>query len=317
MRQALWVIGLCWLLAGCASTPLPGLEQELRRLERPVLLADLEQTAGDLGRGPEPDRARLALVPGLVGDPLPLEPGWLLTLEREERLWLCWLAAPRHTGEHSAGQAELLSAGQELKVLDLLPDRVLVLEHDSGPAGQRRLVACVPGRGREVLAEAPADRLRPGADGSRLLLAEERPAPHFRESAGSWHLEQQRPILRRGSGWELGKAEPAETPYRSLVRFVAAARDNRWRLARREVVLEKLLALPGGGFSRELAASLRLGTPALLEPNRPLLAPPQGEILRFGDVAGHSAWRVRIEPRQGRDGLEQWKLVRLETVEKP
>jgi hypothetical protein len=141
--------------------------------------------------------------------------------------------------------------------------------------------------------------------------------PHFREEPGSWHLERSRQILRQGSGWQLGKAVDAETPYRCLVRFVQAARAGRWGRARDEVVLERLLALPGGGYSRELAASLRLSAPALLDGDRPLKAPAQGEILRFEDLAGHAAWRVRFEERLGSGDQSLWKLVRLETVEKP
>lgn len=312
------LLGLLWL-AGCTTAPLPGLEQELRRLERPVLLADLEQTAGDLQGDERLDRARLELVPGSAAAPRPLADGWLLTLDREGQKWLCWLKLQQAASgsEPGVGSAELLAAGRELQVLDQAGDRVLVLEHEAGPPDVRRLVDARPGKGREILAEDSADRLRVSEEGHVLYQAEGQAPKHFVEGPGSWHLEQARRIQRQGSGWSLGKPQPAETPYRCLTRFVEAARAGNWSRAKREVVLERLLALPGGGFSRELAASLRLTAPALLEKNRPLQAPPQGPLLRFGDLAGHSAWRVQFEERRDSAGQAAWKLVRLQTVEKP
>ncbi|MCA9783062.1 MAG: hypothetical protein KC518_05725 [Candidatus Cloacimonetes bacterium] len=300
------------LFVGCARTPLPGIDQELRRLERPVLLADLEQTSRELLGEAVSDRARLALVPGMQGQALPHADGWLVTLEREDRLWFCWLGAGK-----TSGRAELLASGRQVRLLDFSDSRALVWEEDNSSPARNRLVEVRPGGGREILSEDLPDRLRLDSEGKQLLQASGESSAPFVEAEGSWHLEQTRPILRHGAGWSLGKAEDAETPYRSLCRFVAAARSGAWSKAKREVVLERLLALPGGGYSRELAASLRLSAPALLEKNRPLKAPSQGELRRFQDLAGHAAWRVELQVFQDSRGRSQWKLVRLQTVEKP
>ncbi len=298
MKHILLALGLVWL-GSCAPKPMPPLRESLAQRADPVELADLERTALDLS-GTSADRERLALLEGLQGEPLSHAGGWLLSLQRDGEQQQVWLAP--------GGRAELLAHGRSARLVDLQGDRVLLLEDRT--VGFSRLLAREPEGKEWVLAEGASGCLRLDEAGRRLLRLQEDPEKIFVYTPGSWRLELEQEIQRSGKGWKLAKPRPHPNAFRALHRFLSAARAGRWRQARAETRLERLLALPEGGHSRKLEASLKLGTPRLLERERLLKAPPRGKIQGLEEASGPGAWRVELQEF----GEEGWKLCRLERI---
>ncbi len=317
-------------LAGCARQPLP-LDQDpaLAGLD-PFLGADLVLAGQALAGDPFVDRARLELIEGREGEPLPCGGGWLLQVRRtvdwtpapgpESQALLVWLGAGAQRG-----RSRLVARADSLRLLALLgavgpPEsaRLLLLERGREEARPwRQLVRRDLQGGGRCLARAAADRLDWREQPAALRLAEEREARPFREGVGSWHLEVERPLVSGLEDWELGPARPVESPYRALAEFLDAARRGRWRQAARRADLTRLLALPDGSWSPELKASLEAGLPELLTRRVQLSAPRRGPLTRFEDLSGRLVWRVELDPRTGEGGEPRWMLVRLERVLRP
>lgn len=318
-REGAWLL-LALLLAGCARQPLPLREDPRLAGADPWLAPDLEAASRELPGEPLRDLARLTLIDGREGEPAPLEGGWRLQVRRDwprgaggaraaGQALLVWLGTGRQ-----AGTVRLLGRADSLAVLrqegDGQEETLLLLAREGG----RRRLECVDALGRRrVLAEDDADRLR-WEDGA-LLVAEEREAPAFRERTGSWHLERRRTVAGGPGAWRLGPAIVVDSPYRALAEFLDASRRGRWRQARARADLSRLLALPGGGYSRELKASLAAGSPELLDRRVLLAAPPGGApITHLVDLEGRRTWRVALERRSAAQGPPRWVLTRLERV---
>lgn len=308
-------------LAGC-SRSLPPLDAASTVLDgEPHLAGDLLALSRSLEGDADLDRARLALVEGLEGEPRAFAGGWLLQLRRESGALLVWAGAGAQRG-----LALRLATGDSLRLLRWQEDdrpgprghhRLLWLERVPEPAGARLRLVQGGLRGQlRALAEGRAEdcRWQAGAEPG-WIEAEGGPAKGFREGPGRWSLERRRPLREGSSGWKLGSAEDLDSPYRCLVEFVEAARRGRWKRAEARADLSRLLALPGGGYSRRLGASLKLDAPELLDAGVRLEAPPCGPLRRLEAAGGRPAWRVEAErlPAERGDG-ESWRLVRLERI---
>ena len=317
------IAGVLLLATSCARRPLPLAEAPQLAGTPAALAPDLEAVSRELTGDQALDLARLRLVEGREGEPLALDGGWLLTLRREtvkqtgvnagSQALLVWLGTGR-----AAGQARALARADSLRLLDLKPGddaRLLLWERDEQDGMTRRRLVERGLDGRErVLVQGPVDRLRWEEAPAALRLAEEEEAPAFRESPGAWHLERRMLVLQEGGGWRLGPADPVDSPYRALSEFLGAARRGHWGAARARAELSRLLALPGGGWSRRLKASLRKGSPELLDRSLRLSAPRQGPITRLEAPSGSPAWRVELERLPDSRGRVRWVLTRLERV---
>jgi|GEM_PF-2490144 len=320
-RLALGLAGLGMALScGHAPTTLHD-ELRLRGAESwvaPDLQAACAQLTGDALR----DAARLDLIEGREGTPLPLGDGWLLQLRRP-------LHAP--DGLHTSAQCLLVHMGTGARA-----DRVTLLQR----ADTVRVLSRVKEGPRAQLLVEARERLKDGGDVRRLVqvdvqgksrvLAEDRAdllhisqgwllratgeAPGFVESTGSWHLETRQAILQEEEAWRLGKAIAVESPYAALVDFLQAARQGKWRRAKNRCDVRRMLALPDGTHGQDLKGSLRLGFPDLLDGERLLQAPPRGPIHYLRDAQGRLGWRVELEKRALPQAGEQWVLTRLERV---
>jgi hypothetical protein len=322
-------LGLLMLAAACARRPLPLETDPALAGPDPFLGADLVLAGRDLTGDPLMDRARLDLVEGREGEPLPWAGGWLLQVRRRldeglpgdsrPQALLLWLGAG---GER--GQARLLARADSLRLLGVAEGggaakdaRLLLAERvRDGSREQRRLVQRHLDGTLRVLAARTPDRLDVEPAPLALRLAEDKDAPPFREGLGSWHLERRHPVLETETGWSLGEGEPLESPYRALSEFLQAARRGRWAAARERADLKRLLALPDGGWSPELEASLKAGVPELLRRRVLLSAPRKGPITRIEDLSGRLVWRVELLP-SATPGETRWRVGRLERVTRP
>ena len=326
--RLLLLIGL--LLPLACSRRLPLIEEDTPLLEeRPRLARDLLAASRDLDGSPEENLARLDLVEDRSAPVKPFAGGFLVLLRRGRRELLVWLGA----GEQR-GTSLLLCAGDSLKLLDRLESGA------EGPQGRHRLLLWERRKeegaalkqlcrrdlqgGVKILARAPVHRLRLESSGGAVLEAASEPAPCFVEGPDSWRMERRRAIRRTGQGWSLSAHEPLESPYRTLSSFLEAARRGRWKQAARHADLPQLLALPDGGWSRRLAATMKLSLPRLLDRRLALEAPPRGSLLRIEDLSGRRAWGVAFrfaeaeELRhrgESRANRGRWLLTRLERVE--
>jgi len=323
------LLALLLLAASCARKPLPLEEDPALAGPDPFLGADLVLAGRDLDGDPLRDRARLDLVEGREGEPLPCAGGWLLQVRRRlddglpggsrPQALLLWLGSgPRR------GEARLLARGDSLRLLDLAEGdgdgraRLLLAERvREGSRELRRLVQRRLDGKIRVLASRSPDRLDVEPVPLALRLAEEKDAPPFREGLGSWHLERRHPVVETEDGWVLGEGTPLESPYRALVEFLQAARKGRWSAARERADLKRLLALPDGGWSPELEASLKAGVPELLSRRVQLTAPRKGPITRLEDLSGRLSWRVELVAGAGAPGDTRWRVARLERITRP
>ena len=324
MRRHLLVLAAPLLLAlSCARSPAPLAEAPELTGAPAELGPDLEAAARDLTGDAVLDAARLRLVEGREGDPLALGGGWLLALRRETRATtgrpagsqclMVWLGAGS-----KAGRTVALARADSLRLVEVGAGgepRLLLLERVAGAGGPRRRLVQrdLEGRARP-LAEGPADGLAWEDSPPALRQALTREPSVFREAPGTWHLESRRRVEQGRDGWRLGPAATVESPYRALVDFLEATRHGRWRAARSRADLRSLLALPEGGYSRELEASLRRGSPELLERRRLLKAPRRGPITRLETADGGAAWRVELAALPAPEGGARWVLTRLERV---
>lgn len=317
------------LLLSCARQPLPLDQDPALSGTDPFLGADLVAASGELVGEPLRDRARLELIEGREGEPLPCAGGWLLQLRRavdwgpapgpEKQALLIWLGTGGQRSSRLVARADSLRlvAAQGLEG-PLAGVRLLLVErgHEQDEAWRQLAQRDLQGHWTRLV-RAPTDKLDWLTQPPRLRLAQEGEARPFRESPGSWHLDVVRPVLEQAEGWKLGPAQEEDSPYRALSEFLDNVRRGHWRAARQRADLARLLALPDGSWSRALQASLESGMPELLQTRVVLNAPHRGPLTRFEDLSGRLAWRVELEPRPQSDGTPRWVLTRLERVLRP
>lgn len=315
----LLLLGISFLLLGIScSRRLPVLEPEELRGAAAERARDLQALAGDLNGNPFHDRARINLFAEDRGFSEEFAGGWLLLDVARSPQTLFWLGIVK--GERVVLQ---LSAADSLLLLDRRqhPDdgpsakqRLLVVELDKTQLRLRDLVLAGSSR---LLAEGPRHelRIRLGSAPS-LLEATGKGGTPFRETTGSWRLEQERLIVDRGQGWKLDKARALDSPYRSLCAFLQAARGGRWRQAEAWTDPGRMFALPGGGHSSHFRANLKHSLPELLDSRVQLKAPPLGDFTVIEDLQGQRRWRVQFDRMPARRG-ERWVITRLERVLRP
>jgi hypothetical protein len=309
LKALFWITGLA-LLVFQACAPRPG----WKALEEQARAADIERLAAQLTGDNQRDQARINLLDPARYTAMRLAGGWLLDVRDTDARRLWWMDH-RQTG----GRLVFLAKADSLRLLDQLED-----EQNAGPDGDTRLLFVRVTGSLAELGELKLDgswkqryeglvgtwRIR-NSDKLSLLKADDSKNGLFRESSGSWRLENERHILRQEGEWYLEKPHPLDSPYRCLGQFIYHARKGHWRRARALADPTRLFSPPDRG-PVDFKASLKASLPKLLDRKLELKAPPLGDFSYFEDISGSYRWRVDFE--QGRDG---WRIIRLERVLKP
>ncbi len=310
---------LCILLLCCSCakrefTPDGTLTHPLQLEQNAELVTLVAQLNGEYRH----DLARLQLREDLLGEPRYLADGrWLLQLANERGQFL-YCVTP---GEGREKQQPVLLANADSIAL------VSLRQSDSRQWPWQLLLREERAETVEVLQVAPDGRrrsLQKGVRGNlhllqdplRLRLPQEEAHSQFHEEPGSMHLEIDVPLMEHRDGWVLGDPLPVENSYRCLNRFIEAVRRGKWSRAERNADLALMLALPNGGHSPRLAASMKLSEPELLDRKLSLRAPAYGPLRRFSSMDGRFSWVVDFRSMPDKHGSMRYLITRLERVRK-
>ena len=304
------------LLNSCARRSISPIEAPAHPLYQEQY-ADLTTLAGQLNGSYRHDLARLQLREDLLAEPRYLENGcWLLHLEGEQGQSLhCF----RPAEDSEKVQPLLLAHADSLALLEVRhsdshywPWQLLLREEQKG---QVELLQVSPDGRRRSLVQEAAGRIFILQNPLRVRVPQRKAKSVFVESPGSMHLEVDVPLEEHRDGWVTGEPVEVENSYRCLNSFLSAVRRGKWSRAERHADLHLLLALPEGGHSPRLAASMKLSEPELLSRKLALCSPAYGPLRRFSSVDGRFTWHVEFRREPDRDGEMRYLLTRLERVE--